>query len=399
MSRELRVSEYILVILLLILVIVLIYFYTNTIERNKLILKLYPIQAYLEKKAIQCSRNSPAWLKDTILETTLTHRAPNNQIAYLDPNGHLYHCESGYLGWPLLSEKIDERTRFRYASVSKLWTSDAILDLVKQNKIHLETPILQLLQAIPKPKDERINKITVQDLLLHRGGFNRNGLMGDEMFQSKQPFCPNHMDKLSQMQLSVEPNTVYQYSNLGYCLLGEIIANQSKTTYQDYIKKHAQIQKDQIQFLENKRFKDEAKYYYIETSLSGYGDIYTAFDYPALGSSAGLSGSAIALSYQVKKMIEKPQPNILSGPNLECNLAKLHDCYGYAMFPYQQNNISLKVYFRDGVLLGLSSLVIVDEHGGVVALLSSGQAQERQWQYDQTKMKIYQNLVKTYSSH
>ncbi|MGG2096065.1 hypothetical protein ABFY41_00180 [Acinetobacter haemolyticus] len=137
--------------------------------------------------------------------------------------------------------------------------------------------------------------------------------------------------------MSVGPNKLYQYSNLGYCLLGEIIANQNKTTYQNYIKEHAQIQKDQIQFLENKRFNDEAKYYYIETSLSGYGDIYTAFDYSALASSAGLSGNAIALAHQVQKMIQKPSPNILSMPNLDCDLSKLHDCYGYAMLTYQKN--------------------------------------------------------------
>ncbi|MGG2096734.1 serine hydrolase domain-containing protein [Acinetobacter haemolyticus] len=396
MSRELKISEYIIVIFLLILAVVFIYFYVNTLERNKLILKLYPIQAYFEKQAVQCSENSPTWLKDTILETTITHHAPNNQIAYLDPNGNLYHCESGYLGLPLFSKKVDENTRFRYASVSKLWVSDAILDSVKQKKIHLETPILELLPSIPVPKDNRIENITVQDLLLHRGGLSRKGLMGDEMFQSSQPFCPNHIEKLSQIKLSVGPNKLYQYSNLGYCLLGEIIANQNKTTYQNYIKEHAQIQKDQIQFLENKRFNDEAKYYYIETSLSGYGDIYTAFDYSALASSAGLSGNAIALAHQVQKMIQKPSPNILSMPNLDCDLSKLHDCYGYAMLTYQKNRSSLKVYFRDGVLLGLSSLVVADEHGGVVVLLSSGQALKRQWQYDLTKMNIYQNLNNMY---
>ncbi|MGN5764705.1 serine hydrolase domain-containing protein [Acinetobacter calcoaceticus] len=398
MSRELKVSEYILVIFLLILVVVFIYFYVNTIERNKLIVKLYPVQAYFEKKAIQCSKNSPAWLKDTILETTMTHQAPNNQIAYLDPNGNLYHCESGYLGWPLFSKKVDENTRFRYASVSKLWVSDAILDLVKENKIHLETPILQLLPAIPKPKDARITKITVQDLLLHRGGFSRTGLIGDEMFQSNKPFCPNHLEKLSQMQLSADPNTVYQYSNLGYCLLGEIIAYQNKTTYQDYIKTHAKIHKEQIQFLENKRFKDEAKYYYNDISLTGYSDIYTAFDYSALASSAGLSGSAVALAHQVQKMIQKSAPNILAMPSRDCDLSKLHDCYSYAMLPYQQNKKSLKVYFRDGVLLGATSLVVVDEYGGIVVLLSGGQAAKGQMEYDRTKMKVYLNLVQTYSS-
>lgn len=396
MSRELKKSEYFLVILLIILATIFIYYYVNILERNKLILKSYPLQAYFEKQAVQCSKNSPVWLKNTILETTMTHQAPNNQIAYLDPNGNLYHCESGYLGWPLFSKKVDENTRFRYASVSKLWTSDAILDLIKQKKIYLETPILELLPSIPTPKDKHIQNITVQDLLLHRGGFSRKGLVGDEMFESKQPFCPNHLEKLSQLRLSAEPNTVHQYSNLGYCLLGEIIASQNKTTYQDYIKKHAQIQRDHIQFLKNKRFNDEAKYYYIETSLSGYEDIYTAFDYPALASSAGLSGSAIALANQVKKMVEKPQPNILSQPNTICDLSKLRDCYGYAMFPYQKDKESLKVYFRDGLLLGASSLVVVDGQGGVVTLLSSGQAKTGQVQYDYTKMRIYNELNQMY---
>ncbi|MGG2096066.1 serine hydrolase domain-containing protein [Acinetobacter haemolyticus] len=88
----------------------------------------------------------------------------------------------------MFSKKVDENTRFRYASVSKLWVSDAILDSVKQKKIHLETPILELLPSIPVPKDNRIENITVQDLLLHRGGLSRKGLMGDEMFQSANPF-------------------------------------------------------------------------------------------------------------------------------------------------------------------------------------------------------------------
>ncbi|MGG2096064.1 hypothetical protein ABFY41_00175 [Acinetobacter haemolyticus] len=48
------------------------------------------------------------------------------------------------------------------------------------------------------------------------------------------------------------------------------------------------------------------------------------------------------------------------------------------------------------MLLGLSSLVVADEHGGVVVLLSSGQALKRQWQYDLTKMNIYQNLNNMY---
>lgn len=360
-------------------------------------MQFYPIQTILEQQATHCSPNSPDWLKDVILETTKTHQAPNNQIVYLTPEGQLFHCESGYLGMPLFSEKVEKNTRFRYASVSKLWTSDAILDLVKQQKFQIDTSILKLFPVIPKPQDIRISQITVGELLLHRAGFRRTGLMGDEMFQSKQiPFCPSSLDRLAQQQLSFKPNTTFSYSNLGYCLLGEIIASKEKTPYQQAIEKKYALAKDGIKFLQNVRYPDEAKYRYIELSLTGYGDIYTAFDYPSLASSAGLSGSATALAFQVKDMIKKNEPNILSYPNIPCNISKLRDCYGYAMFPYQQDVKSLKVYFRDGTLLGASSLVVADEHGGIVTLLSSGQAALGQKQYDQTKMLVYSYLEQQY---
>ncbi|MEG0771588.1 MAG: serine hydrolase domain-containing protein [Clostridia bacterium] len=397
MRQELKLSELIIVFSLLMIAGISVYYYVNTIERNKLNIRLYPIQAKLEQQSVSCIKNSPHWLEEVLNNTILTHNAPNTQIAYISPQGQLFHCEGGYLGIPLFSQKVTKSTRFRYASVSKLWTSDAVLDLVKQQKIELDTPVLSLLPIRSVPADQRITQITIKDLLLHRGGFNRTGLMGDEMFRSGQtPFCPTSLEKLAQLQLAFDPNTIFSYSNLGYCLLGEVIANQEVNSYQQVIEKKYALEKSGIYFLKNKRLDDEAKYRYIETSLTGYGDIYTAFDYPALASSAGLSGSASALAAQVRDMVKKPQPNILSQSDTSCDLTKLRDCYGYAMFPYQQNSNSLKVYFRDGTLLGMSSLVVVDDNGGVLTLLSSGQSALGQQQYDQTKMKIYQYLIHQY---
>ncbi|MFV5466529.1 serine hydrolase domain-containing protein [Acinetobacter towneri] len=395
--KTIKIADMVQLLLLIGIAVCGIYYYVHPIERNKLKIKLYPVQAILERQALQCSEGAPEWLKHSIQSTTLTHHAPNNQIAYMSPEGELHHCESGYLGMPLLSDHVTAETRFRYASVSKLWTSDAVLDLIKQNKMQLDTPILKLLPNIPKPKDVRIEQITVGDLLLHRAGFNRTGLMGDEMFRYGQtPFCPSSLQRLAQTQLSFDPNTTYSYSNLGYCLLGEVVTAQTQTSFQSGIEKKYALAENGIQFLDNQRKVDEAKYLYVETSLTGYGNIYTAFDFPALASSAGLSGSASALALQVAKMIQKPQPNILSQPKLACDITKLRDCYGYAMFPYQQDANSLKVYFRDGTLLGASSLVVVDDKGGVVTLLASGQAALGQAQYDQTKMLIYQNLKQQY---
>lgn len=391
--KIIKIADMVQLLLLIGIAVCGIYYYVHPIERNKLKIKLYPVQAILERQALQCSEGAPEWLKHSIQSTTLTHHAPNNQIAYMSPEGELHHCESGYLGMPLLSDHVTAETRFRYASVSKLWTSDAILDLVKANKIQLDTAVLSGLPQLPHMKDSRIEQIQTRDLLLHRAGFKRTGLMGDEMFRTGQiPFCPTALDKLADYELAFVPSTEYSYSNLGYCLLGEVIAHQTQQSYTAWLEQHYQLQADGIRFLKNERYADEAKNRYITTSIMDYGDIYTAFDYPSLASSAGLSGSATALVHQVKKMVDKPMPNILSQPNAQCDLSKLRDCQGYAMFPYQAGPQQLKVYIRDGTLPSSTSVLMVDEKGGILALLASGRSKQGRSDHDQTKMMLYDAL-------
>lgn len=392
MFKKVNKIDIVLVTIIILFIIIFTYFNSNRVAWNQILIKIYPFQVLFENKSLSCSSNSPLWLKNVIQSSSINHQSPNNQIVYIDSNGKLSHCESGYLGFPLFSKSVNEKTRFRYASVSKLFTSDAILNLIRNEELKLETPILDIFNTYTELSDNRIKKITVEDLLIHRAGFNRLGLMGDEMFkQDVKPFCPNHLSELYKIKLSYEPKTTFAYSNLGYCLLGEVIAYKTHEKFAQYITNTYQFKSQNIKFIENHRFSDEAKYRYIETSLTGYGDIYTVFDYPSLASSAGLSGNAIQLALQVKRMINQPEPNILSQPNIECNLKQLRSCYGYGMFPYQKNSNDKLVYFRDGVLPGASSLVAVTNKNEIVVLLNSGQAKQSK-KYDETKLLIYDKL-------
>ena len=138
---------------------------------------------------------------------------------------------------------------------------------------------------------------------------------------------------------------------------------------------------------------DEVTYNYVETGLTGYADIYTAFNYDGLASAAGLSGNAIDLATQVRTMAVKPAPNILTGsPKVACNTTKIAECYGYAMVTYQPDPESIKVHYRDGNLLGLSSLVAVSDNGSVVALLSNGTSNEGVEGSNKVKMMIYKQM-------
>lgn len=395
MFKKIQLIDIFITIIILSLAVISIYFYANSMARNHLWVKFYPIRAELSVRQTTCSDNSPTWLSDILTYQTKNNNAPANQIVYIEPNGTLYHCENGYVGqYPILSDSITEQTRFRYASVTKLWTADAILSLVKDGKLSLDTPVAKIISEIDKPTDSRISDITIGQLLLHRAGFDRYSVFGQDMFGIGKDICPNHLTGLNDIKLGFDPDTKTSYSNLGYCLLGEVISRlNDDQPYTDIIASQYNFADSRIQFVSNRALPDEVTYNYVETGLTGHADIYTAFDYDGLASAAGLSGNAIDLAQQVRAMVAKPEPNILSdSKKVGCDPTQIKECYGYAMVTYQPVPQSVKVHYRDGNLLGLSSLVAVSDNGSVVALLSNGTSNEGVEGSNKVKMMIYDQI-------
>lgn len=392
MFKILKFRDIVTLFLLVLATLIIGYYYGNSLAQNNLWQKTYPIRAELSARQITCSNNSFTWLADMLRYQTKHNNASANQIAYIEPNGTAHHCENGYVGqYPLLSDATSEQTRFRYASVTKLWTADAILSLIKDGKLSLDTPLADIISDIEQPKDVRIKDITIGQLLLHRAGFDRYSVFGQDMFGTGKDICPNHLSALNDIKLGFDPDSKTSYSNLGYCLLGEVISRlNDNTPYKDIIAKQYHFDNTSLQFISNQALPDEVAYNYVETGLTGYADIYTAFDYDGLASAAGLSGNAMDLAKQVRQMTQKTEPNITTiDESIGCDVTKITECYGLAMMAYQPKLGAPFVYFRDGALLGLSSLVAVDDQGGVVALLSNGSPSHGAKDKEKTKKLLY----------
>lgn len=396
MFQQLKVKDLLVVLILVVLVSVFGYFYVNNQARNILWLKTYPMRAELSARHISCSDASPTWLAELLRHQTRNNNAPANQIAYIEANGTAHHCENGYVGqYPVLSDSVTAQTRFRYASVTKLWTADAILQLIKDGKLGLETPLADIISEIDAPKDARIHDITIGQLLAHRAGFDRYSVFGQDMFGIGKDICPNHIASLNDITLGFDPDSKTSYSNLGYCLLGEVVSRlNNDKPYTDIIAQQYHLADTGLQFIANRPMADEVTYNYVETGLTGVADIYSEFDYKGLASAAGLSGNALDLAQQVHAMAAKPEPNILSiDANSACDITQIAECYGLAMVPYQpQPNLPM-VHYRDGNLLGLSSLVAINEQGEVVALLSNGTADNVKEDSNTVKTMIYEQLA------
>lgn len=398
MFKDIKKRDVALVLVFVLLTLMFGYYYANSLARNQLWVKTYPVRAQLSTANISCSNDSPTWLSDILTYQTKSNNAPANQIAYIEPNGTLHYCQNGYVGqYPLLSDATSEQTRFRYASVTKLWTADAILSLIKDGKLSLDTPLSDIISEIDTPTDSRISDITIGQLLAHRAGFDRYSVFGQDMFGIGKDICPNHIAGLNDITLGFDPDSKTSYSNLGYCLLGEVISRVNDgQPYPDIIARQYDFADSTLQFISNKPMADEVTYNYVETGVLGHADIYTAFNYEGLASAAGLSGNAIELAQQAHAMAAKPTPNILSiDPNSACDVTQIAECYGLAMVPYQPQPNMPMLHYRDGGLLGLSSLVAIDAHGGVVALLSNGTADNVTEGSNKVKTMIYEYLTKS----
>ena len=134
-------------------------------------------------------------------------------------------------------------TRFRIASVSKPFTAVAILKLVEQGKLGIDDPVLPLLGH--PAKDPRWARITVRHCLQHRGGWDR-AISGDPISQTGKIFQttgippPHHpsliVRHMLRQPLDFDPGARMAYSNLGYLVLGRIIAKISGVDYEEHVR-------------------------------------------------------------------------------------------------------------------------------------------------------------------
>jgi D-alanyl-D-alanine carboxypeptidase len=123
-------------------------------------------------------------------------------------------------------------TRFRTASVTKMFTAVAVLRLVQDRRIGLDDPIGQWLPAVSR---KPIARATIHQLLTHTSGA---GDVFGPRYTEHQRELRTHDDYVKMFggdALLSEPGTRYEYSNLGYILLGAMIERVTRRSYYDYV--------------------------------------------------------------------------------------------------------------------------------------------------------------------
>lgn len=124
---------------------------------------------------------------------------------------------------------------FRIGSITKQFTSTAILKLAEQGKIDLNANITRYLPGFSTAG----KTVTVEQLLNHTSGIKSYTSLSEVMSKKGLYISPADMMKIIQAQpFDFEPNDQWLYNNSGYFLLGMIIENVSGMSYGEYVKKN-----------------------------------------------------------------------------------------------------------------------------------------------------------------
>lgn len=130
------------------------------------------------------------------------------------------------------NEIATDKSLYRIASISKLFTAISIMQLVEAEKINLDDSASKYLPWL-KGK----NKITLRQLLTHSSGINRDGNT-PHWVNDDFPEIEKIIKHVSEGAITYSPIEKFKYSNLGYTLLGKIIERVSGILYKDYIDKN-----------------------------------------------------------------------------------------------------------------------------------------------------------------
>lgn len=129
---------------------------------------------------------------------------------------------------------VEGGTLFRAASISKLFTAIAVLQLVEQGQLDLDADVNGYLDfAIPPAWGK---PVTLRQLLTHRAGFEER--MRRLEPRAPRPIALGELARRALPRRSFEPERWPSYSNYGVGLAGYIVERRSGVPFETYVAEH-----------------------------------------------------------------------------------------------------------------------------------------------------------------
>lgn len=250
-------------------------------------------------------------------------RLPGISVAIVSDQNIIF--KKGY-GFADVERKVPMKaeTIFSICSISKLFTSIAVMQLWEQGKLRLDDSLQALLPdyAIKQKYAETV-PITIRSMLTHSSGLIRD-------VDSSWNYPGFYFPTSTQLKKSLEAaetlypaSTYVQYSNVAMSLLGEIVQRRSGRNYNDYVEENI-LKPLQLTnthpYLPEKLWRNEFATGYAAINRQGNRTMQPLFNTNAITPAAGFSSNVIDMAkfaaWQMR-LLSSARPEVLRPSTLK----------------------------------------------------------------------------------
>ncbi len=163
------------------------------------------------------------------------HDVKGLSIALVDDQELIWAQGFGYAD---VASKVPSKkeTLYRVGSISKLFTATAIMQLVEDGKINIDTPIQNYLPGFSiKSRFVNSDPITPRNMMTHHSGLPSGWQKG--MWNPNPEQFSEVTYKLKDEYTAFPPNHVFSYSNLAVSLLGHVLEKVTGQEFPSYMEK------------------------------------------------------------------------------------------------------------------------------------------------------------------
>lgn len=272
-------------------------------------------------------------------------------------------------------------------SVSKIYTTVAVMQLAEAGKLDLDQPVVNYLPEF-QMADPRYKDITVRMLLNHSSGLMGSSFGSAMLFEDAAPTAASELlERLAAQRLKADPGAYSAYCNDGFTLAQLVVERVADMNFQDYLRAYVFDPAG----LEETRFPDEIladellRSFVARTYQEGderplpmdcLGVVGTGGIYATAGDLAAFGGALTG-----EGLLKKDSLEAMAAPEYAKGLwpdADSPDSLAFGLgwdnvewFPFSQSGITALVKGGDTQYYH-SALVVIPEYKLAAAVISSG---------------------------
>ncbi|MEU6136335.1 serine hydrolase domain-containing protein [Nocardioides sp. NPDC047086] len=174
-----------------------------------------------------------SWIESELPTLLARHRVPAAAVGVLQ-DGQVIDHAGGILNLETGVEATTD-SLFQVGSITKLWTTDLVMQLVGEGRVGLDDEIRRHLPGFAVADEEAAAAITVRQLLSHTAGFE-----GD-VFTDHGPgddAVERFVASMGDLPQIFAPGERFSYSNAGFAVLGRLVEVLRGTTWDRALHEH-----------------------------------------------------------------------------------------------------------------------------------------------------------------